>query len=228
MTDLVDERLAAAARRWQVEQPPPPGVPLDRLDERPPRRPWRRAALAAAAAVVVVGGGAAAVAGLGSDGASPAGPSGPPPVTVTVHGRAFGAVPWRDLEAGHPHVRHHEHGHVVTPYDHVSATGRIVGRVRPGDVLVFTAVLESATTLRLDPCPDYDVGFGPDAFYQWRLNCAQVPFRDAQGHPVLPAGRPVRFEMRIRVPDAHGRQKVLWTLDGPWSMPGFYGMVHVR
>jgi hypothetical protein len=44
---------------------------------------------------------------------------------------------------------------------------------------------------------------------------------------VLPANRKVRFEMRIRVPDDVGRQKVLWTIDGPQSEPGFYGLVDV-
>jgi hypothetical protein len=29
------------------------------------------------------------------------------------------------------------------------------------------------------------------------------------------------------VPDVRGEQKVLWTLDGPQQMPGFYGLVHV-
>ena len=33
--------------------------------------------------------------------------------------------------------------------------------------------------------------------------------------------------MRVTVPDEPGRQKVLWTLDGPQQMPGFYGLVHV-
>ena len=31
----------------------------------------------------------------------------------------------------------------------------------------------------------------------------------------------------MTVPDEPGRQKVLWTLDGPQEMPGFYGLVDV-
>jgi hypothetical protein len=34
--------------------------------------------------------------------------------------------------------------------------------------------------------------------------------------------------MRVRGPDEPGRQKVLWTLDGPQSMPGSYGIVDVH
>ena len=45
--------------------------------------------------------------------------------------------------------------------------------------------------------------------------------------PVLPAGTQVVFRMRVTVPDQPGRQKVLWTLDGPQEMPGFYGVVDV-
>ncbi len=33
MDDLMDQRLTAAALRWQEEQPPPPAVPVERLDE---------------------------------------------------------------------------------------------------------------------------------------------------------------------------------------------------
>ena len=31
----------------------------------------------------------------------------------------------------------------------------------------------------------------------------------------------------MTVPDETGRQKVLWTLDGPEESPGFYGIVDV-
>jgi hypothetical protein len=33
--------------------------------------------------------------------------------------------------------------------------------------------------------------------------------------------------MEVKVPDELGQQKVLWTLDGPQQMPGFYGLVDV-
>ncbi|MGA8245895.1 MAG: hypothetical protein WB797_03250, partial [Nocardioides sp.] len=200
------------------------------LDERLPRAvPWRPVMAAAAAAVVVVGGGAVALAshGGGDTGSQPAShrttassptvlpPTGPP-------------VPWRNLPATHPHVRHRKHGHFVTPYDLVSATGTIAGDLHPGDTLTFTAVLESSTDLPLDPCPDFNIAFGAHSWHTWQLNCAQVPYRDGAGRPFLPAFQNVAFEMRMKVPDEPGRQKVLWTLEGPSQMPGFYGIVRVE
>jgi hypothetical protein len=231
MTDLrdeMDERLVAGGHQWQTEQPPPPGVPLDRLDERLPRVvPWRPA-IAAAAAIVVVGGGVVALAS--HNGATPgslpttgrstaSNPSQVPP--------ARPPIPWRNLPAEHPDVRHRVHGQVVTPYDRLSASGHISGRLHPGDTLTFTAVLESSTKLPLDPCPDFNIAFGSHSWHTWQLNCAQVPYRDAAGRPYLPAFRNVRFQMKVKVPDEPGRQKVLWTLNGPQSMPGFYGIVRV-
>jgi len=235
MTDLIDQRLIRAAHRWQETQPPPPGVPLDRLAEPAPGHGSRRVvALAAAAAVVVVGAGAVALGRFGPTGTSPS-PAGP--VTHQVGPEHPGTVPWADLPAGHPQVRttlapQGKHAPVVTPFDRVSATGAITGSVsgtaRPGDVLVFDAVLESPTDLPLDPCPDYNVAFGPDSWHTHQLNCSAVPYRDAEGRPYLPASTSVRFQMRVTVPDEPGEQKVLWTLDGPQQMPGFYGLVTVR
>lgn len=231
MTDLMDERLAAAARGWQAQQPPPPGVPLERLDERLPGAvPWRTV-LAAAAAVVVVGAGAIAVGQLGGRGTSPS------PAGTGTHGASPGSaavIPWADLPAAHPQVRTtlaphkgHRRGRVVTPFDRLSAVGTITGRARPGDVLTFTAVLESSTDLPLDPCPDYNIAFGGFSGVTRQLNCSAVPYRDSHGRPYLPAFTNVRFAMQVTVPDEPGKQKVLWTLDGPQRMPGFYGLVDV-
>jgi hypothetical protein len=232
MTDLIDERLTRAGRRWQETQPLPPAVPLDRLGESPSRPARRgRVALAAAAAVLVVAAGAVAVGRLGSSGTSPS-PTGP--VTHRVGQEHPATVPWADLPAGHPHVRTTlapqngaHHGRVVTPFDRVSASGAITGRAKPGDVITFEAVLESPTDLALDPCPDYNIAFGRASWTTRQLNCAAVPYHDAQGRPYLPAFTNVRFEMRVTVPDEPGTQKVLWTLDGPQQMPGFYGLVKV-
>jgi hypothetical protein len=45
---------------------------------------------------------------------------------------------------------------------------------------------------------------------------------------MLPAHTNVRFAMQVQVPDgARGRQKLLWTLDGPEQTPGFYDIVRV-
>ena len=244
MTDLMDQRLVAAGRRWQAEQPPPPAVPLERLGTAArPRRVSVRAGLAAAAVVVLVGGGAVILSrAVGTDHAGPSDTSSSPTVHVR---RVPSVVPWRDLRARHAVIAHREHGRLVTPFDNVLADGHLGGHLHPGDVLRFTVFLESDTDISLYPCPDYSVVFGTTQVRSWQLNCAQVPYRQSsrrtsarpspgvtrlnpgRWHPVLPARTRLRFEMRVRVPDVSGRQKVLWTLDGPTTMPGFYGIVHV-
>jgi hypothetical protein len=236
MDDRMDQRLAAAARRWQAEQPPPPGVPLDRLGDPTGHTVSRRAMVAVAAAVVLVCGvGIGILRATGGDSSEPT--SRPTPST-TVHGKqvAEEVVPWRELKSRHPKIGHDVHGTLVTPYDGIVATGHIGGDLHPGDTLVFTVTLESATPVALHPCPDYSIAFGRHAFVTRQLNCTQVPYyasapgphgRMGDFGPTLPANTPVSFRMRMTVPDEPGRQKVLWTLDGPESSPGFYGIVRV-
>jgi hypothetical protein len=232
MDERMDGRLASAALRWQAEQRPPPTVPLDRLDAALPRRPvpWRRLT-AVAAALLVVAGGAAVLAGRGGAPAPPPSPSTPPEGTEQPAAR----VPWQALPAGHPHLRHTVRGRIVTPYDHVAVTGDISGVVHPGQVLTFTAVLESPKDLPLLPCPDYTVTVGTVAVTR-QLNCARVPYfasvLKADGtmgafSALIPLNTRVGFLMRVRVPDVIGDQKVRWTLDGPHEEPGFEGIVHV-
>ena len=223
MTDLMDERLNTAARRWQGEQSPPPVVPLDRLDESLPGHvPWRPL-LAAAVAVIVVGGGAVALSRSPGERALRRRRVRPPLRSSGQRARRSPGGTWpRDIP-----TFAREHGQVVTPFDRVSASGTISGRLHPGDTLRFTAVLESSTDLPLDPCPDFNIAFGRHSWHTWQLNCAQVPYRDGAGRPFLPAFRDVRFEMKVTVPDDLGEQKVLWTLNGPQQMPGFYGLVRV-
>jgi len=223
MTDLLEQRLVAAGRRWQAEQPPLPVVPLDRLDQRlDPRRP-RRAVVAAAAAVVLVAVGTAVVRLHDAGSSAPPGDATSPGTVRT----PAGVVPWRPLEPANPRVvRPGPGSHRASPYDDVIATGEISGHYHPGDTLVFTVTLESFHDIVLDPCPTYDVAFGAHAFHVWRLNCAEVPTR-LGSRPYLPADTKIRFEMRVPVPDVTGEQKVLWTLEGPHAMPGFYGLVRV-
>jgi hypothetical protein len=222
MTDLLDRRLTEAGRRWQAGQPPPPEVPLARLSHAGTGRGWWRPAVAAAVAVVVA---TAAVVALthrtGSDSATP--------TTRRTADRTFPfAVPWEPLPAGHPDIRHRVHGHVVTPYDDVLAYGGISFVANPGDTLVFFVTLRSSQDLPLAPCPDYSIAFGAHSSRSYQLNCSKVPYRDGVGRPYLPANKNVNFTMQVTVPNEPGRQKVLWTLDGPQSSPGFYGIVNVR
>lgn len=230
MTDLLEHRLAEAGRRWQAAQPPVPEVPVDRLTLAPRRR--ARYAWAAAAAVLVIVGGSIAVAAT-RPGPNPPSPGVPPPWVTSTHqvGPVVrDTVPWAALPATHPHLRTWPQGHSrpwSTPYDYVSAAGEIKGRVHPGDTLAFTAYLESSTDLPLDPCPDINIALGTHAYYTWQLNCGAVPYIDSAGHPYLPAFTKVPFRIEATVPDEPGRQKVLFTIDGPQQMPGFYGLIDV-
>lgn len=226
MTDLMDERLAATARRWQADQPAPPSVPLERLGPVVRGQRPRRLVLTAAAAAAVLVAGTLAVLLTGHHGSGTSAPTS----HRTIETHRFGPhdVPWRALPARHPQVRHREHGRIVTPFDDIAALGHISGAARPGDIMVFEVTLVAPTRVSLDPCPDYEVAFGAHSFHQGRLNCAQVPYRDSHGRPFLPAQKKVRFLMQLTVPDEPGRQKVLWTILGPQSMPGFYGIVKVE
>jgi DNA-directed RNA polymerase specialized sigma24 family protein len=232
--DTMDRRLSAAARRWQEGQPPPPEVPLDRLDE-PLRRhlPWRVALVAAAAVALLAGGGVAVVSGLGGGGDTPRAEADAPP-TASAH-RATETVPFRDLDPSHPALGRDQNGAQVTPFDGVSATGDISGTLHPGDTLVFDAALEAPGLVSLLPCPDYTITVGTLTTTR-QLNCAQVPYyaslvrstgKVTGFRPVLPAGTQVFFQMRVTVPDQPGHQQVLWALDGPHAMPGFSGAIEV-
>ena len=229
----VDQRLAALARRWQGNQPPPPPVPLDRLDTPLPRRPGPRAIVAAAAGLVLVAAGVYAVLRPSShdDVAAPprAAAARPQPE------RRREIVPWRNLAPHNPSYQHDATGAVVTPYDDVSATGDISGTLHPGDTLVFEAALTSDLIVSMHPCPDYTITFGEHTVRR-RLNCQQVPyFANIAGpqdkvsafRPVLPAGVAVFFRMAVVVPDEVGRQEVSWALDGPTQKPAFSGVVEV-
>jgi hypothetical protein len=234
MTDPVHERLADAGRRWQAAQAPAPGVPVHRLVEEDPRRtPPRRALLATAAAVAAVAviGTSAFIGTRSGDGGSAPAPSGPGPESRTVGQERDRAVPWAALPAAHPQLRTRPKGNRAkpwtTPYDGISVTGRINGRVHPGDTLVFTASLESSTNVPLDPCPDINIAIGSHNFQTWQLNCAAVPYVDSRGRHYLPAFKAVPFTIQVVVPDEPGRQKVLFTIDGPHRMPGFYGLIGV-
>jgi hypothetical protein len=242
MTDLTDERmdqrLSTAGRLWQSEVSSPPTVPVDRLDEPLHRGGGRRGALTAVAAAAVVLAGGVGIGALRAGGGSSSSPSDNPSPTPTVHGIPVSEeiVPWHKLKAQHPQIGHRVKGKLVTRYDGLVATGHIGGTLHPGDTLVFIVTLQSSTRIVLHPCPDYSIAFGRKGSVTGQLNCSQVPYSASvpgpHGHmsdfrPTLPANTPVSFRMRVTVPDERGKQKVLWTLDGPQQSPGFYGIVRV-
>lgn len=235
--DLAERRLSTEARHWQDEQPPPPEIPLERLDPTPRRHlPWRRAVVTSVTAVALVGAGAvAAVRALGGDGTSPSRAAASPTPTPQATPSPDQIVPWRDFEAGHPAFAIDQAGVTVTPYDHVTASGTISGTLNPGDTLVFTVALSSPGLVSFDPCPDYTIAFGSHSTTR-RLNCAQVRFfasivrpngKITAFRPVIPAGNVVFFRMQVPVPAELGRQAVQWSLEGPARPPGFSGVVEV-
>jgi hypothetical protein len=113
-------------------------------------------------------------------------------------------------------VRWHE-GTVATPYAALEVGGNLDLTAAPGETMRFTVTLTSPTDLPLDPCPDYRiVQVADDGPHEeaYALNCAAVPFRDDRGRPYLPAGTPVRFDMRTTVVGPGGStEKLSWTLD---------------
>jgi hypothetical protein len=113
-------------------------------------------------------------------------------------------------------VEWHE-GTVATPYADVEVSGNLDLTASPGETLRFTVTLTSPTDLPLDPCPDYRiVQVADDGAHEetQALNCAAVPFEDDRGRPYLPAGTPVRFEMRTTVAGPAGsEEKFSWALD---------------
>jgi len=87
----------------------------------------------------------------------------------------------------------------------------------PGEAVDFVVTLTAAHEVSLRPCPDFTIsmyGLGVDEQRSYGLNCGQVPYRDAAGDPVLPAGVPVRFAMRVTAPDRDVK-KLIWQLVVP-------------
>jgi hypothetical protein len=54
----------------------------------------------------------------------------------------------------------------------------------------------------LVPCPDYTIWLKGLSVTRssYALNCAAVPFHDAAGNPILPAGSTVAFAMQLTMP----------------------------
>ncbi|HEX2895759.1 MAG TPA: DUF4232 domain-containing protein [Marmoricola sp.] len=108
-------------------------------------------------------------------------------------------------------------GHARTAYAGVAVSGYLNMNVTPAQTVPFTITLTSPTDLPLDPCPDYrivQVAENGEHDQSYGLNCAAVPFKDSRGRPYLPAGTPVRFEMRTTVTGSWATaEKLSWVLD---------------
>ena len=122
-----------------------------------------------------------------------------------------------------PHARR---GYRVSAYGRVRALG-------PGQIaahldrpVTFTVTLVASQDVTLDPCPDYTIGNSADPGRSYALNCAAVPYRDAEDRAYLPAHRRVTFEMRMDAVES--LQKYFWTIVGPGRTPYVGGVVTLR
>jgi hypothetical protein len=117
--------------------------------------------------------------------------------------------------------------HRVTAYNSVRERLPRHLTLRGRQPMDFVVTLVARRDVALDPCPDYRIGDGtvPDRTY--RLNCAAVPWHDAQGRPYLPAGRPVRFAMHAGG-IAGTAAKYWWSIVAPGTPPSRVGLVRVR
>ncbi len=110
---------------------------------------------------------------------------------------------------------------VTSAYGGVDGDLTTVSDPVPGQELRFTVTLTARRgDVQLDPCPDYSMvqypGQDDSVNARFALNCAAVPYRDAEGVPYLPEDVPVRFEMRLTLlgSEAQG-YKATWTLEVP-------------
>jgi hypothetical protein len=114
--------------------------------------------------------------------------------------------------------QHFRLSRIRSPYSPVEAgdyngVTRVVGS---GREVRFAVTLTSKRDVVLDPCPDYTIGVLSLAHTRtYALNCAQVPYKDAQGRPYLRAGKRVTFAMRATAPDHPAAGKLSWVLDTP-------------
>lgn len=99
----------------------------------------------------------------------------------------------------------------------VKATGDLNRTAAPGETVRFTVTLTAPERVSLAPCPDYTIaqyGAGVSSEQTYALNCAAVPYRDADGRPYLPSGTPVSFAMETTA-GSRSAPKFLWYLDVP-------------
>jgi Domain of unknown function (DUF4232) len=115
---------------------------------------------------------------------------------------------------------------VTTPYANVDIQLDGPASVAASSRFSFEVVLTAHRgDVPLDPCPDYTISQSvyPDYSTEtvFALNCAAVPYRDADGRPVLPHGVPVHFAMETTALAvvSDGGVKFNWAIDAPDAMP---------
>jgi hypothetical protein len=109
-------------------------------------------------------------------------------------------------------------GFTFDPIAAMPVKARLVDTVKgPGGLPTWVVELTAkGRDVDLDTCPSWEVRQGEEQSASWRLNCAAVPDKRADGTPYLPAGKPVRFAVWVSY---GGTDAVLtWrltTVDGP-------------
>jgi hypothetical protein len=163
-----------------------------------------------------------------------------PPAQWSFSVPGFGTTTCDPAEPGHPPMAvhpvqpmHFRHGWVTTAYSTVHATGPPQLVAAAGSRSSFVVTLTARHRVVLDPCPDYlvETSSGKQVgSTSYALDCAALPYRDAQGRPYLPAGKPIRFAMQLTVPAnaVTGFGKWSWTMLAPGNGPTVGGTLVVR
>jgi hypothetical protein len=112
-------------------------------------------------------------------------------------------------------------GTVSTPYDTVVASVTAPKDVVLGGSVDIVVTLTAAADVLLAPCPDQSITLSADSATPRRfaINCSDVASRNSQGQPILAAGVPARFAVKLPVPDQRGDYKFHWTLVLPQGGP---------
>lgn len=118
-----------------------------------------------------------------------------------------------------------------SPYDVVRLAGSLDVTAAANSTATFTVTVTAPRNLVLAPCPDYTISVntptGGD--HPYALNCAAVPTKDSQGHPMLPAGQPVTFQ--FQVPTGSQSGTLTWSFGTPADsgrLPGLTGRLTIQ
>jgi hypothetical protein len=131
-------------------------------------------------------------------------PTWPPPTAIP---GARVVVPWRQLEARYTTIPVEPGGEKSHPLARFAV---VEGSIAPGPGGAFVVTLTAHDRdVPLDPCPDFNVSAHRDDVDRYGLDCAGVPYRDEQGAPYLPRGRPIEFVIDV------GAERGWWELAAP-------------
>ncbi len=117
--------------------------------------------------------------------------------------------------------------HVRSGYTSMRVSGDLNLTASPGEQVRFLVTLTAPEDVVLDPCPDYTItqhGAGVTQAQRFALNCADVPYKDPEGRPYLPANTPVPFAMQTTAGSDSAR-KLSWQLAVPGNSAAVGGQL---